>query len=209
MAHYYDTNPSIESNKKSIEYRFNGINFSFISDTDVFSRNDIDFGTNLLITESVSDIKANAYTAFSIMDLGCGYGVVGIVMKAIFKKAKVVQVDINARAIGLAKENAKLNGVNIDIVKQSDVLSAIDEEEKGEGFDIVITNPPVRAGKAKVFEFYDQAFESMHEDSVIYVVLQRKQGAPSTQKKLEELFGNCETVAVDSGYRVMKSVKQR
>ena len=209
MAHYYDTNPSIESNKKSIEYRFNGINFSFISDTDVFSRNDIDFGTNLLITESVRDIKDNAYKAFSIMDLGCGYGVVGIVMKAIFKKAKVVQVDINARAIGLAKENAKLNGVNIDIVKKSDVLSAIDEEEKGEGFDIVITNPPVRAGKAKVFEFYDQAFESMHEDSVIYVVLQRKQGAPSTQKKLEELFGNCETVAVDSGYRVMKSVKQR
>ena len=73
MAHYYDTNPSIESNKKSIEYRFNGINFSFISDTDVFSRNDIDFGTNLLITESVRDIKDNAYKAFSIMDLGCGY----------------------------------------------------------------------------------------------------------------------------------------
>ena len=95
--------------------------------------------------------------------------------------------------------------MKIEKCVESDVLSALGE---GEMFDVVITNPPVRAGKKTVFAFYDQAFEHMNPGSTIYVVLQRKQGAPSSFKKLEELFGNCETLEISGGYHVMKSVKE-
>ena len=88
---------------------------------------------------------------------------------------------------------------------KSDILDKISDSVQ---FDVVATNPPVRAGKATVFRFYDEAFARMKDGAAIYVVLQRKQGAPSTERKLNELFGNCETLAIKGGYRVMKAVKR-
>ena len=111
---------------------------------------------------------------------------------------------MNSRAVGLAQENAERNGVPVDF-KQSDVLSEIPEDQL---FDMVATNPPVRAGKKTVFQFYEEAFAHLKQGGYLYVVLQRKQGAPSTAAKLEELFGNCETLTIDGGYRVMRSQKQ-
>lgn len=204
MAFYYDSEPTTESNKKIISYRQNGVNFEFTTDTDVFSKSEVDFGSDLMIKAMIEDLKENNIKVSSFLDLGCGYGVVGIVMKSVFKAAAVTSVDKNRRAIGLTKENAKNNGTPLKAVLESDCLSAIPE---GDVFDVIATNPPVRAGKQTVFQFYEQSYEHMHEGSVIYVVLQRKQGAPSTEKKLTELFGNCVTVDIAGGYRVMKSVK--
>lgn len=204
MAFYYDSEPTTESNRKVITYRQNGVNFEFTTDTDVFSKSDIDFGSDLMISAMIEDLKANNTKVSSFLDLGCGYGVVGIVMKSVFKAAAVTSVDKNKRAIQLTKENAKNNGTPLKACMESDCLSAI---PLGETFDVIATNPPVRAGKQTVFAFYEQSFEHMHEGSVIYVVLQRKQGAPSTEKKLMELFGNCETVEISAGYRVMRSKK--
>lgn len=204
MAFYYDSNPTTESNKKVISYRQNGVNFEFTTDTDVFSRSDVDFGSDLMLTAMIEDLKANNVKVSSFLDLGCGYGVVGIVMKSVFKAAAVTCLDKNTRAVGLTKENAKNNGTPLKQVLASDCLSALSEEDV---FDVVATNPPVRAGKQTVFAFYEQAYEHMHEGSYIYVVLQRKQGAPSTEKKLMKLFGNCTTVDIAAGYRVMRSIK--
>lgn len=204
MAFYYDSEPTTESNKKIISYRQNGVNFEFTTDTDVFSKSEVDFGSDLMIESMIDDLKETNTKVSSFLDLGCGYGVVGIVMKSVFKACAVTSVDKNRRAVSLTKENSKNNGVPLKAALESDVLSAIPE---GETFDVIATNPPVRAGKQTVFAFYEQSFEHMHEGSVIYVVLQRKQGAPSTEKKLIELFGNCETVSIKGGYRVMKAVK--
>lgn len=205
MAHYFDNNPESESKRATVEYRINGVNFSFMTDTDVFSRKSVDFGTDLLLNEVIKDIKTNAQKAESILDLGCGYGVVGIVLKSVFRKASITQVDINERAVRLAKENAQLNRVPIAVSVQSNILAEIDESIS---FDVVVTNPPVRAGKATVFGFYEQAYKHMNEGGSIYVVLQRKQGAPSTEKELAKLFGNCVTLGIDAGYRVMKATKK-
>ena len=204
MPHYYDSDPNTESNRKNIAYRMNGINFDFVSDTNVFSRSEIDFGSNLMIEEMVKDIKAAEKKPQTFLDLGCGYGVVGIVMNSVFMGMTVTGVDVNARAVGLANENAKSNGVRASFI-QSDGLAQIPEDQL---YDAIATNPPVRAGKKTVFRFYEESFAHLNKGGAIYVVLQRKQGAPSTEAKLKELFGNCEVLGIDGGYRVMKSVKE-
>lgn len=205
MSYYFDSVPEKESNKRQVEYRVNGINFVFTTDTAVFSKNSVDKGTDLLINTVIDDIKSRgAHKGERLLDLGCGWGIVGVVLKSVFMSFEVSQVDVNSRAVSLAVENAKNNGVKMEFTTQSDILSAVPEDKK---FDIVVTNPPVRAGKQTVFEFYNQAYEHMEEGASIYVVLQRKQGAPSSHKKLEELFGNCEDIAISGGYHIMKSVK--
>lgn len=205
MAHYFDSDPVTAGNRKLISYRINGIDFEFVSDTSVFSRHQTDFGTDLMLNAVIEDIKKNKdkITGREFLDLGCGIGTVGIVIKKCFMKMDVTGVDINSRAVGLANENAGYNGVKVDFLV-SDVLDNIPEDKL---FDFIATNPPVRAGKKTVFAFYDQAYAHLKEGGSFYCVLQRKQGAPSTAAKLEELFGNCETLEIDGGYRVMRSVK--
>lgn len=206
MPQYFEANPDTPSNRKTVDYRINGINFSFVTDTAVFSKTSVDKGTDLLLESAIADIKKRGPGRDeSLLDLGCGWGVVGIVMKTVFTLFDVTCVDVNSRAVGLAKENAKLNLRAPDTIMVSDVLAAVPEDKM---FDTVITNPPVRAGKKTVFEFYDQSYAHMKEGGAIYVVLQRKQGADSTKKRLTELFGNCETIDIKGGYHVMKSVKE-
>lgn len=203
MTQYFDPNPVTPSDRKIISYRMNGINFEFYTDTSVFSRNEVDFGTNLLIDTIVKDVKARGPRMERFADLGCGVGIVGIVIKSCFMAFDVTGVDINSRAVALARENANLNGVNCRFMS-SDILFAV----RNERFDIIATNPPVRAGKKTVFGFYEQSYEALNPGGYLYVVLQRKQGAPSTMDKLNELFGNCETLSIDGGYRVMRSRKK-
>lgn len=203
MTQYFDQNPTTPSDRKMISYRMNGINFEFYTDTSVFSRNDVDFGTNLLIDTIVKDVKSRGPRMERFADLGCGVGIVGIVIKSCFMAFDVTGVDINSRAVALARENAMLNGVNCRFMS-SDILFAVRDER----FDIIATNPPVRAGKKTVFAFYEQSYELLNPGGYLYVVLQRKQGAPSTMDKLKELFGNCETLSIDGGYRVMRSRKE-
>ncbi|MBQ1894663.1 MAG: class I SAM-dependent methyltransferase [Clostridiales bacterium] len=205
MAHYYDAEPTAPSDRKVISYRKNGMNFEFITDTNVFSRNAVDRGTDLLLDETIRDLKASGVSkGESFLDLGCGCGVVGIVLKSVFMACDVVQVDINERAVALSQENAKLNSVKMTKCVQSNVLEALDKDMM---FDAVITNPPVRAGKQTVFAFYEQAYDHLKPGGSIYVVLQRKQGAPSSAAKLESLYGNCDTLGIDGGYRVMRATK--
>ena len=205
MPQYFEPNPDTESRRRIIDYRINGINFKFTTDTSVFSKTAVDKGTDLLLNSAIEDIKRRGPGRDeSLLDLGCGWGVVGIVMKSVFTLFDVTCVDINSRAVALTKENAGLNLRSPDTIIQSDILKALPEDKL---FDTVITNPPVRAGKKTVFEFYEQSFAHMKEGGAIYVVLQRKQGADSSKKKLDELFGNCETIDIKGGYHIMKSVK--
>jgi len=204
MAHYFDETPDAKTDRRMIDYRVDGTNFTFVTDSNVFSRNEVDFGSSLLIEELIRDCREDGRDSGNFLDLGCGVGVVGIVFKYKFMRFEVTGVDLNSRAVSLANENASSNGVKAQFV-QSDILDKIPDSVQ---FDVVATNPPVRAGKATVFKFYDEAFARMNDGAAIYVVLQRKQGAPSTEKKLNELFGNCETLAIRGGYRVMKAVKR-
>lgn len=203
MPQYFDPDPITASDRKLIDYDFGGIGFRFITDTNVFSRNGIDKGTDCLLKEVVSDLRKIKPQYQHFLDLGCGIGVVGIVLASRFPNCEIKGYDVNSRACGLAMENAELNKVRASF-EQLDVTSGL---PCGETYDAIITNPPVRAGKSTVFKFYEEAYSHLSQGGRLYVVLQRKQGAGSSKTKLEDLFGNCTTLGITGGYHVMKAEK--
>ncbi|MNN24889.1 Ribosomal RNA small subunit methyltransferase C [compost metagenome] len=103
----------------------------------------------------------------------------------------------------LAKENAAANGVNNVTITESDLFSAVGNRQ----FDVVLTNPPIRAGKATVHAIFEGAFERLRSGGSLWVVIQKKQGAPSAKEKLETLFARVEEVTKEKGYRIFKAVK--
>lgn len=204
MAHYFDKNPTTPSDPNALVARFHGIDFFFSSDSDVFSKKQIDFGTKLLLDTAILDMHTRCIKKGRLLDLGCGYGVIGITMKRVFPAMDVVMADINERAIALSQENAKSNHSPFVSIVSSDGWENLEGS-----FDVVMTNPPVRAGKQTVFAFYDGAFEHLCPGGFLYVVLRKQQGAPSSLTHLEKLFGNCEIMEKDAGYWIMRSQKNK
>lgn len=203
QSHYFDKNPKAKDRPIEITTRINTIDFSFMTNSGVFSKNQLDFGSELLIKAFLDDIKKQVQGEKNVLDLGCGYGGVGIIIKRLLPGVTLNMTDINERALELARENASRNLVKFANIFASDAL-----DETHDNYDIILTNPPVRAGKSVVFKFYEASFSHMNPGGSIYVVIQKKQGAPSTEEKLKQLFGNCEVIDKKSGYRIFKSVKK-
>ncbi len=202
MSQYFDPNPTSSSDRKYIEYDFNGIKFKFVTEANVFSRNKVDFGTDALLKETVQDLRAMRPNYEHFLDLGCGIGVVGIVLRSRFPNCEIKGYDVNPRAVQIANENAENNNIRASF-EQLDITDGLPE---GEMYDAIVTNPPVRAGKKTVFKFYEEARAHLNSGGRLYVVLQRKQGAESSKAKLEELFGEVMTLGISGGYHVMKAV---
>ncbi|MBN1892675.1 MAG: class I SAM-dependent methyltransferase [Clostridiales bacterium] len=203
MKHYFSAKPDAPSERGRIETRIHGIDFCFITDSQVFSKRHIDFGTRLMIDTAIGEMTARGGGRGRFLDLGCGYGAIGITAKRVFPAMEVVLSDINERAVTLARENAALNHCKHVLVVESDGFSNIDGM-----FEVIMTNPPVRAGKQTVFSFYEGAYSHLNEGGSLYVVLQKKQGAPSSYNKLKEMFGDCEVLQKDGGYWVMRAIRK-
>jgi 16S rRNA (guanine1207-N2)-methyltransferase len=199
MAHYYDEKPQVEFKSNTVETRINGIDFRFETGSGVFSKRQLDFGTKLLI-ETV--IVKEGKPAGRLLDLGCGYGPVGIAFKRISPALSVVMCDVNSRALELAKNNAAANNVQYVDVRLSNGLSEITGQ-----FDLILTNPPIRAGKSTVYRFFEESFDALKNGGRLYCVIQKKQGAPSAFNKLQELFNNCDIIARSAGYWILSSVR--
>jgi 16S rRNA (guanine1207-N2)-methyltransferase len=195
--HYYTQRPQIASDKRVHETVLRGHKLRFATDAGVFSKAGIDYGSRVLI--EAMDIPPGA----RVLDVGCGYGPIGLSASALNRSGTVTMIDINERAVLLAKENAALNGLDNVHVLQSDVYEAV----QGQQFDVILTNPPIRAGKAIVHRILEEAEQLLSPGGSIWVVIQKKQGSPSASAKLEEVFGNCAEVTKDKGYRILKAVK--
>ncbi len=195
--HYYSQQPDARHDRRSIETVLRGKSLRFTSDAGVFSKGDIDYGSRVLI-EAMEILDGSA-----VLDVGCGYGPIGISAAYLAPRGHVTMIDINSRAVELARENARNNGTHNVTVMESDVLSAV----KGQKFDVIVTNPPIRAGKAVVHRIFEEAYAHLNEGGTLWVVIQKKQGAPSAAAKLESLFGDVEEVGKDKGYRIIKAQK--
>ncbi len=202
MKHYFSDKPETPSDRARVETRIRGIDLNFVTDAQVFSKKHIDFGTRQMLESAIADIGARGIGRGRLLDLGCGYGPVGITMKRVFPAMDIVMIDINERAIGLSRENAELNHSSHVSILQSDGFSAVDG-----AFDIILTNPPVRAGKKAVFSFFEGSYEHLNAGGLFYTVLQKKQGAPSAVTKLTELFGNCSVLKKEGGYWILGAVR--
>ena len=198
--HYYTKNPDSISQQKHWTYRLKGNTLSFTSDNGVFSKNTVDFGSELLV-ESY-DIPEQFQNA-SLLDIGCGYGTMGLAYGKAYPELSIEMIDVNERALVLAQENAKKNGIhNVDI-HESNLYDSVKKSK----YEIIISNPPIRAGKIVVHTILEKAYDYLAENGQLVIVIQKKQGAPSAQKKMEEVFGNCERIQWDKGYWILVSTK--
>jgi 16S rRNA (guanine1207-N2)-methyltransferase len=198
MEHYYTNQPGADSKEQTFTFTLRGRKFRFITDCGVFSKNRIDFGSVLLIeTMEIRD-------GMDVLDVGCGYGPIGMVAASLTPSGNVWMLDVNERAVSLANRNVQLNGIVNAQAKVSDLFSAVPSDKK---FDVILTNPPIRAGKQVVHGIFEQAKAHLVHGGSLWVVIQKKQGAPSALAKLEELYSEVQEVAKKKGYSIFQAIK--
>lgn len=191
---YYTENPTSSHDIKTIDVNLLGERFRLVTDSGVFSKNMVDYGSQVLL--STLEFSEGE----QVLDLGCGYGPLGIALAKV-QQVVVTMVDINLRALDLARQNAQANQVDVNIL-QSNIYEAIEGE-----FHHIISNPPIRAGKEVVHTILTDAWHYLKPGGDLTIVIQKKQGAPSAKKKMLEVFGNCEILKKDKGYYILRSVK--
>lgn len=197
--HYYSSKPQVESKPQQFKFTLRGSVFLFETDAGVFSKSEVDFGSRVLI-----DMFEMPDLAGVLLDVGCGYGPIGLSIAKAYPERTVYMMDINERAVALSRKNAEVNGIQNVRIFESDGLLSVAEDIQAAA---ILTNPPIRAGKETIFRFYDEAYERLAESGELWVVIQKKQGAPSTVSKLEEKFSEVDVVEKKKGYWIIRAKK--
>ncbi|WP_414839342.1 class I SAM-dependent methyltransferase [Carnobacterium sp. TMP28] len=197
--HYFTNKPNTESEQSAWTYKLRGQTFKFVTDLGVFSKKTVDFGSRLLI----ETIDLENMVEGNILDVGCGYGPMGLSLAREASERMVEMVDVNERALGLAKQNASNNRINNAKIHLSDIYQQVE----GDSFAAIISNPPIRAGKKVVHEILTGSFDRLRTQGTLTIVIQKKQGAPSAKEKMIETFGNAEILIKDKGYWIIQSIK--
>ena len=194
--HYYSENPSSESRPVEARFSYRGHDLRLMSDAGVFSRGELDPGTRILLAALPEVIQGD------VLDLGCGWGPVGICVGLANSGCSIVFSDINSRAIQLAKQNAAQYHIEGQFV-QSDGFAQIDQT-----FDCIITNPPIRAGKETIYKMFSDSAAHLNPGGRLYLVIRKQQGAPSALRFLNTVFSDVETIDKSGGYWVIRCRKE-
>lgn len=195
MKHYYTENNDLISEPERFVFNYRDKVLTFISDNGVFSKKMIDYGSRVLL-EAIS-IDSSKKT---LLDMGCGYGTFGIALKSVYPFLEIDMVDVNDRALNLANENLKLNNISANVY-----LSNTYDEVKNK-YDLIVTNPPIRAGKEVVTRILVESKKYLNLNGEIWVVIQKKQGAPSAKKNLESVFKKVDIIKRDKGYYILRAI---
>jgi len=193
--HYFARKPRSKPRFGLIRTCLRGVFFEFVTASGVFSKKRVDLGTGLLIESMIIPEKG------SVLDVGCGYGPVGIVMAALNRGLQVFMVDVNERAVWLARENAKRNSAHNVTVKEGFLYEPV----KGLKFNSIVSNPPVSAGLKVVLPIIEQAPAHLESGGLFQIVVRSKIAGKRLKDVMEETFGNADVLARESGYRVLLS----
>lgn len=196
MSQYFDNDKSIKSERRLISFNFNDKEFSLYSDNGVFSKDRFDYGTRVLLSSiNINKLRGN------VLDLGCGIGVVSIILGTCNKNINIDMVDVNERAIELAKDNLKLCNIKANIF-----ISNVYSEVKNK-YDYIITNPPIRAGKDTVRKFLIGSYDYLKEQGKLYFVMRKDHGVKSMIKEMSSLF-EVNIINKDKGFYVVLATKR-
>ena len=195
MSQYFDNDKNIKSERKLINFNFNDKNFSLYTDNGVFSKDKLDYGTRILLENiDINNLKGR------VLDLGCGIGVVGIILGTLNKNISIDMVDINERAIILTKDNVKFNNINNNVFV-SNVYSNINGK-----YNYIITNPPIRAGKEVVRKFLLGGYDYLTDDGILYFVMRKDHGVKSMIKELVNIY-EVDIVNKEKGFYIVSLTK--
>lgn len=195
LEHYFTNNENLRSELRTIKYEVKGVPFSFLSDNGVFSKDEIDYGSIVLVN---SILKNTNNDNLNILDVGCGYGFIGISLSKLLH-SHVDMVDVNNRCLHLATQNIKNNKVDA-FAFYSDALDSVDKK-----YDLIVTNPPIRAGKKVVNKILFDAMKHLLPGCSLWFVIRKNQGAKSAIKDLESQGYTVEIQAKDKGFYIMKA----
>ena len=200
MSHYFQDDPNLASNIKEITFEINGITMKLLTDNGVFSKNNVDEGSYAFLKVLLPLDLGN-----TILDLGCGYGTIGLTLAKAHEQARITLADVNPRAVALCKRNA-------DILKLSPRVTILQSDiyEKIEGpYDSIVVNPPIRAGKAVTYRMYEEAKQYLIDGGSLYIVIRKAQGAESASKYIETIFGNVTLLKREKGYYIYRATKSK
>lgn len=194
-SHYFSEEPLGRRGMYEFTVAVRGLTVRIVSSPGVFSAARLDRGTRLLVESMVVE------DGWRVLDLGTGYGVIGIVAAKLAPRGYVVMTDINRRAVRLARLNLRLNGVPNAEVRWGDLYEPV----RGERFNTIVANPPISAGMETCLRIVDGAPEHLVEGGLLQLVARHNKGGRRLMARMEEVFGNVEVLAAGGGYRVYAS----
>ena len=200
MSHYFQDDPNLASNIKEISFEINGLTMRLLTDNGVFSKNNVDEGSFAFLKVLLPlDLGKH------ILDLGCGYGTIGLTLAKAHEEARITLADVNPRAVALCERNAGLLNLSPRVtILQSDIY------EKIEGpYDSIVVNPPIRAGKKVTYRMYEEAKQYLIDGGSLYIVIRKAQGAESASKYIETIFGNVTLLKREKGYYIYRATKSK
>ena len=200
MSHYFKDDPNLASNIKTITFEVNGITMKLLTDNGVFSKGKVDAGSLAFLRVLLPLALGN-----NILDLGCGYGTLGLTLAIANKEARVTLADINLRALNMCRRNAELLNLSQRVtILQSDIYEKIEGK-----YDSIVINPPIRAGKVVTYHMYEEAKQYLIDGGSLYIVIRKAQGADSASKYIESIFGNIKLLDRHKGYHIYQAIKSK
>ncbi|MDD6143104.1 MAG: class I SAM-dependent methyltransferase [bacterium] len=189
--HYYTSAPTSAHKEASVEVEYRGHKLHFDTDSGVFSRTELDRGTEVLL-DTLEEVSG------SVLDMGCGWGIIGVAVGKNWPDTQITMADINQRACALSAANARKNGVAAEVLESDGY-----EKVLGRSYDLILQNPPIRAGKAVIYQMFADAARCLNPGGELRLVIRKQQGAPSAITYLRTLFDSVETIEKKSGFWII------
>lgn len=193
MNHYFINDPTLKTEIHYFSYTFKNKEYRFMSDNGLFSKEHVDYASNLLIN-NIGELNGN------LLDMGCGYGIMGIVLAGAYNLTLTL-ADVNEKAVEFAEKNAINNNVKAECIV-SDCFEKINKK-----YDNIVINPPIHAGKSIIYKMYEDANEHLNINGRLFIVIQKKHGAESTNAKLMDIFNNCNILYKKKGFFIFECTK--
>ena len=187
--HYYTPQPESKHKPGLVTYDYRGLSLRFETDSGVFSRTEIDKGTDILLRTLPETLSGD------VLDMGCGYGVIGVSVGKCWKDTRITMADVNERACDLSRKNAMNNGVSAKVLVSDGYAQVL-----GNRYDLILQNPPIRAGKAVIYQMFADAATCLREGGQLWLVIRKQQGAPSALTYLRTLYRQAQVVEKEAGY---------